>query len=243
MQSRFSNYAPTIIDENEHIQLSSDIVNELKIKFSEDPFYISFTPELSQSIAALVQLTTRVFKSEYTKNVKESDLLRSGLYRSALRNLRDDVRFRELDSVSGDNAEVVIKVFENHPVKCDGSYTEETVQLKNLFEALQEVDEELQKTSAAKRIAQLQNEQNQFDQWRKKQTDDQNSKLHGELGTAIDEVGFKTNAALSYLETQAMIHGGEFEKSAQLIEEMITKIMTPARARKTKHESESSEEE
>ncbi len=243
MQSRFSNYAPTILDENEHIQLSSDIVSEIKTKFSEDPFYISFTPELSQSIAALVQLTTRVFKSEFTKNVKESDQLRSGLYRSAVRNLKDDVKFRELDSIAGDNAEIVLKVFEEHPVKCDGSYTEESVQLRNLFDALDEVDSSIPKTSAVKRITQLLSEQPKFDEWRKKQTDDQNSKLHGQLYSAIEEVSFKTNAALNYLETQAMVHGGEFETSAQLIEEMIMKIMTPARARKTKHDSDGSEEE
>lgn len=242
MQSRFSNYAPTILDENEHIQLSSDILNEIKTKFSEDPFYISFTPGLSQSISALVQLTTRVFKSEFTKNVKESDLLRSGLYRSAVRNLKEDCKFRMLDPVSGDAAEIVLKVFDDHPVKCNGSYTEETVQLKNLFEALQEVDDSVQKTSAAKRITQLQSEQFKFDEWRRKQTDDQNSKLHGKMDSAIDELAFKTNAALSYLETQAMVHGGEFEKSAQLIEGIIMKIMTPARARKTKHEAENSHE-
>ncbi len=243
MQSRFLNYSPSIIDENEHIQLSTDILSELKAKLSEDPFYISFTPGLSKSIAALVQLTTRVFKSDYTIKVQESNLLRTSLYRSAHRLLKEDVKFREFDSISGDASEIVLKVFEEHPVKCNSGYTEESVQLRNLFEALEEVDVSVSKTSAAQRIAQLHNEQNMFDEWRKKQTDDQNSKLHGQLDDAIAEVSFKTNAALSYLETQAMVHGGEFETSAQLIEEMIMKIMTPARARKTKHDSDSSEEE
>ncbi len=241
MLSRFGNYAPSFLDENEHLQLSTDICNEIEKNHLEDSFFISFIPELRSDLADLTLITMRVFKSEYTKYVKESDTFRTGFYRAALRNLRDDCKFIKRNHTTGTAASIVLKVFDDHPVKYERSYTEKSVQLKNLFEALEEVDESIPKTSAATRITQLYNEQETFDKWRKKQIEDLNSKHQGTLISISDEVSFKTNAALSYLETQSKIHGGEYENSAQLIEEIIMKIMTPARARKTKRRSANSE--
>lgn len=238
MQSRFSNYAPSFLDEHEHIQFSTDFQTELRNRLSEDPFYIALLPELTISTDKLVQLSKRVFKSEFTGSIKHSDSLRGKLYRSIIRMLKDDVTFAELEPEDAETAHIVLDVFEKHPVETEKGYTEESVNLKKLLAALDEIADKVSLCSAAKRIGNLRNEQAKFDEWRQKQLEEKNGMLRGDLQPVIDEISFKTNSALSYLEAQAMINGGDYETSAKLVEEMIMKIMTPARARKTRNGNE-----
>ncbi len=236
MQSRFTNWAPSFLESDETISFSKELFTETS-SLSEEPFYITFNPSLKTTIDTIDEMNSREFKSIYTEKVRTEDIVRAKLYRSAISLLEDDVKFADIDPEAAEIASTVLSVFGKYPVEVNGGYNDESIQLGSLFTGLDEISDTVTQSSAAKRITALRASQAKFDEYRATQLAEKVGTLRGKMSTVLNALEFKIDGSLNYLEMQAMIHGGEYEAKAVVLEEMINRVMTPARARETRKSS------
>lgn len=240
MKSRYSNYAPSLLSDEQIISIAQKVQSEIA-DFTENEFCVAEHAAVQKHLNQYETLKSRSSDITIADRTRKSDKNRRRYLTSMKRNLLDEIEDAEYSPQSAEAAQKIYAVIENSPVMHDISYDEESVQLKQLFAELDKADitAEIEKLPAVKsNYAKLKNEQARFDELRNAKLEQTTNTPQGTVRVPIDAMLFHIEGVLSYIERRVIAGENLFDTPATNLEKFTNDLMTVARKRQTEASAE-----
>lgn len=237
MKSRYSNYAPSLLSDEQVILIARKVQSEI-IVFTENEFCVTEHAAIQKHLEHYDELNSRHSDTSIAERTRKSDKKRRRYLTSLKRALLEEIEEGEDSPESSKAAETIYTVIDNNPVQHNISYDEESVQMKQLFAELDKLTDEFELLAAKRNYAKLKSEQGRFDQLREDKLTQSTNTPVGSVRVPIDAMVFHIEGVLSYIERRVI--GGDtlFEASAINLEKFTNDLMIVARKRKTEADAE-----
>ncbi len=238
------NFPISITDSNELYGFSTRTSTVLDNRLSGDAFVSSYNKSLKEANSELASALGRNLGSDFTGLLFTGDVKRDDGFIS----LRDYTR-SECHSADPARVEAALKVYE--AVVNVGTtiyklgYVDETAKLEALFSELDkpEMQAALQAIEATGRYETLKAAQLEFEATYKDKTITESEINYPLVKDSKIKIAKALNWLLSYVEANAELNTDGFVKAESEIDEIITDIVTIARARKTRDSNSKKKEE
>ncbi len=237
MQARFSNYASSLLSVDENCTTANRIAIAVQTNFPEVEFVIDQTAAIGEKIGTIDTLKGRESSSKYTELLESSDKKRDTVGSIIESRLEDDVKMAYLDPEKAEKAGMLLKLLEQYPVNPRSGYTKQSAELNRRLDMFELNSELVAGTSVASLVDALITVQSEFESLISEQAVESAQAISGQVKVPELELIFRLKGLLSWLELKAIDHS-EYESCATKVEEIITAVMTPARARASKSSTE-----
>jgi len=236
MQERYNNFAHSYLVGDQLSSLAIQVHSELGEKFLEDLFITDELGSLKGEIDTYNALKSRNSNGNIAELTLISDRNRRMLLTKIKRRLKDDIDMAEFFPAEAAKAEAVMEVINRNPVNHEVSYEEESVQLNRLF-AEMAIASVVESSSVSGLYAKLLEEQVQFEELRNREAEESAQAVTGEVKQPLSQIVYRLEGLFSYIERKAISQNDLYEPSAQRIEQMVSEVMSVARARETRKEN------
>lgn len=235
MSERYDDFCHTFCTNDELTTVTVRICTEVETNLPTDEFLTTETGKAKSESDIITTLKGRSKAGEFTEAIELSDKKRDRLLRVIKRRIKNDIDMEDIEPDAAAGARLVRKLMNENPVDARAGYSEESAQINTLLSSSKKpvYADAIAEGTESLFIA-LANEQAFFENLIHKQAKANSEVPTGEVKKHVDEMVYRLQGILSYLARKAESHSSTYETAAANIEEIITKIMIPARARATR---------
>lgn len=231
--------ALSYLNVRELLTLAQRVVEVVQRAFASVPFLMDQSERLKVDVEALSTAFQKSLGSEFTEKLAQMDSVRDTAYRSFLLYI-EGIAAGTLKPDEAAAAASVLRIIDKHNRSLYRlGYASESASLYALVKELSEDDNPalLEKANAVDRYEELKLKMNAFEELYQSKLSEESVKAFPETRKAAKDIAYRLEGLLTAADLVSWDDPATFRQGADELEDAITYIMTPARARHTRREN------